>query len=260
VSGAGVIARALARALGWSALAAGVVAGCQPQDIYLFDPTPPVAARVDAGSMTPPAPLEPADEPDAAPSPPEQPPCASQACTDCVAQQLCAGSSRFSVCHPRTGRCALACEPGAGDAALQCPLGERCDPALELCVACLGDTDCSGSLAICDTRLNRCVECTSNENCPAIRPVCDASLSCVECVEDGDCAATGEVCLAELSRCVQCRDDADCRGRVGGDDDDAARCLPGELRCVECVDDGDCASDPEKPFCSSEFECEDERR
>jgi hypothetical protein len=32
------------------------------------------------------------------------------------------------------------------------------------------------------------------------------------------------------------------------------------LRCVECLVDADCAViEPDKPFCSSRFECEDER-
>jgi hypothetical protein len=53
---------------------------------------------------------------------------------------------------------------------------------------------------------------------------------------------------------VQCRNDADCAGR-----DDDVHCLAGELRCVECVTDDDCV-EQDKPFCSSELECEDERQ
>jgi hypothetical protein len=250
------IARALVRSMVWSVLAAGVAASCEPQDIYLFDPPPPVSVRVDAGASTP---AEPA-EPDAAPPrAPEQPRCTSPACVECVAQGLCVDRSPPSVCHPVTGLCAIACELEAEDEqATLCPTGERCNPTLEVCVSCVDSTDCGGALPTCDEDQGRCVECVVRDDCPAIRPVCDSTQHCVECGADADCAAVGEVCLVELARCVECREDVDCRGRVG-DDDDTAVCLPDELRCVECVDDGDCASDPEKPFCSTRFECEDER-
>jgi hypothetical protein len=247
----------------WSALAAGIVASCQPQDIYLFDPPPPVQARADAGTSPPSEPV-PSPEPDAGPArAPEQPQCTSPACVECVDQRLCAGRSPPSVCHPGSGRCAIACEPSAdaeSEAVGQCPSGQRCDPALELCVSCVDSSDCSAALPACDQRTGECVECLESADCPAIRPVCDvADQRCIECAADVDCASSGEVCLADLARCVQCRDDSDCRGRVVGDDDELPVCLPGELRCVECVDDADCTSDPEKPFCSTRFECEDDR-
>jgi hypothetical protein len=252
----GRIARALARTMGWSMLGAGTAAACQPQDIYLFDPAPPVSPRVDAGTQ--PAPEPTAAEPDAAPLPVEQPDCTSAACTDCVDRQLCAGSVPPSVCHPFTGLSALASEPGGGSDGVGCPPGEHCAPMFAVCVACVNDADCGGALPSCDVRQGRCVECVDRGDCSGPRPVCDATnRRCVECLLDADCAATGEVCLAELARCVQCRDNSDCPGRGG--DDDNTHCLAGELRCVECADDRDCGSDPEKPFCSSELECKEER-
>jgi hypothetical protein len=252
------IARAVARSVVWIALGAAA-ASCEPQDIYLFDPPPPVSAQVDAG-VSPPIESGPSPGPDAAPPRlPEQPQCTSSACEACVADGLCGDRSPPSVCHPFTGLCALACEVDADRVgAGVCPTGERCNPTFEVCVACVEDTDCSGALPACDVKQGRCVECVGLDTCPALRPVCDSTQHCVECVGDVDCAAAGEVCLLDLARCVQCRDDSDCRARVGDDDDDGL-CLPGELRCVECIDDGDCASDPEKPFCSTRFECEDER-
>lgn len=241
---------------GVAALAALLVPACEPQEIYLFD-GPPTRTRVDAGVVDvddrdPPEP--PPDEPPPAPEPPA---CESEACEQCVAERACAVGSTLLFCHPRSGECVLPCDAGAGaQAAGNCPADRLCDPA-GFCVECRGDADCGAPLAACDLSRNRCAECVlGGDTCPAARPVCDGEqLRCTECLADTDCAATNQVCFEEAQRCVQCEVDLDCRGL-----DDDVFCLPGELRCVECVDDADCrASEPDKPFCSSEFECEDER-
>lgn len=224
---------------------------CEPQEIFLYDPPPPsLTPVVDAG-------LEP--EPEPAPSaviePAMAPPCETPACTEC--QDLGAYASQQLFCHPRTGACAAPCQPASADPTLSCAAGTRCEPELAICVACLGDGDCASSEGVCDPESNRCVECVGDAACPSLRPVCDpAARRCVECVEDADCALGGEVCVEALGRCVGCEVDADCQ-RLG--DDDEQICDPRALSCVECLDDGDCGGDPDKPFCSSELECEDER-
>jgi hypothetical protein len=248
--------RPLAGAAGAGLFALLLGPGCEPQDIYLFD-GPPTNTRIDAGGVpdAPPDPDEPAPPDDQEPSPPA---CETPACDTCVEGRACAVGSTLLFCHPRSGECALPCDASAGaEAPGNCPLGRQCDAA-GICVECRANSDCGAELPACDLARNRCVECVvGGDSCPAARPVCDPiALRCIECAGDADCAATGQVCVEAAQRCVQCETDLDCRGR-----DDDVVCLPGELRCVECVSDADCRlSEPDKPFCSSERECEDERK
>jgi hypothetical protein len=210
---------------------------CQPQDIYLFDGAP-ATTRVDAGARPPEAPPEPPlpmsppvqQSADAAP-PREAPACASAACESCVARDACTLATATLFCHPATARCSVPCDPGApAPVPGECPDAERCDPRLGLCVECVDDDDCGAS--VCDR----------------------TSGTCVECNADPDCASSGGLCLREEHRCVQCRVDDDCQI---GDDSDV--CLPVLFRCGECRFDSDCTSEPDKPFCSTQNECEDER-
>ena len=233
------------------------LASCAPQDIYLFDTppdegTPPVREE-DAG----PAPSD-GQGPETPPEQPafEQPACESDACRDCVARDACAATSLL-FCHPRSGACAVPCDPDAPSGAANCPTDRRCEPDLGVCVECVTSADCAGERAACDTTSGRCVECVDSTTCAGTTPVCDTTARrCVGCLGDAQCAPAGEVCLVEEQRCVQCRTDAECPA-PGGDDDDGL-CHPVEHRCVECIDDGDCRSDPEKPFCSPELECDDD--
>lgn len=229
------MARARAALAAWSVVTFAVA--CQPQDVYLFD-GPPATTRVDAGSSQPePTPEPPSmDPPVAAPvdagAQLEAPPCASPACDACVAREACSVAAATLFCHPSTARCSLPCDPDApARMPGNCPLTERCDPRIGLCVECVADEDCGGASAVCET----------------------TSGTCVECNADLDCAASGGLCLREEHRCVQCRVDADCL--VG---DDRNVCLPGLLRCGECLVDADCTG-ADEPFCSTENECKDER-
>lgn len=200
-------------------------AGCEPQDIYMFD-EPVAQTRSDAGPSEPePAPSSEGSEPnetsesddggsepgdsadpdDAGRVTSEQPECRSDACNACVADGMCAGSSALSWCHPARGTCAQACDPAAAASQVgSCPAPQRCSPALGLCLACITSDDCGGASPVCD---------------------------------DG--------------RCVQCSSDSDCSNR-----EDERLCLVAEGRCAECRDNTDC-TDPERPVCSDEYECED---
>jgi hypothetical protein len=235
---------------------AAALASCAPQDIYLFDTptdesTPP-AREEDAG----PPPSD-GSGPESPPEQPafEQPACESDACRDCVARDLCAATSLL-FCHPRSGACAVPCDPDAPSDAANCQTDRRCDPELGVCVQCITSADCGGAQPACDSESGRCVECVDSTACSGATPVCDtAAQRCVGCLGDAECEPLGEVCLVEEQRCVQCRTDAQCP--VSGDDDERV-CHPVEHRCVECLDDDDCRLDPEKPRCSAELECDDD--
>jgi hypothetical protein len=227
---------------------------CEPQDIYLFDGAggaggtnePQISSSGTGGDSG-----QPSEDAGAAPG--VQPACASAACDACVEQRSCSRALTPLFCHPQTGSCSLLCDADAPPEQAGCPLAERCDTRLGLCVDCLIDTDCGATLPVCDDRAGTCVECVFASDCTGARPVCDPVTSrCIECNSDVDCSATGRVCLVAEQRCVQCRNDADCSGV-----EDDGLCLPGEQRCVECIDEDDC-NDPERPFCSAEGECEDE--
>jgi hypothetical protein len=257
MSSARTIARALSALVGPSAVAVLIASGCEPQEIYLFDGPPSTSTQREPDAGDPPD--VPSTEADAAAPPParEQPACESAACESCVERGACNIESTVLFCHPVTGDCELLCDAEApAQMPGNCPSDERCDARIGLCVECVQNTDCYGPLAACDIARGTCVECVGPETCPVQRPVCDVEAArCIECNSNADCAATGEVCLPGPQRCVQCRNDADCAGR-----DDDVHCLAGELRCVECVTDDDCVEEPDKPFCSSELECEDERQ
>lgn len=244
---------------------------CQPRDVYFFErdergvSLPDAGAVEDEGTAVPGRP-EPDPVVPAVPDVPAafvQPACESEACERCLEASLC--GSALPLCHPVSGQCVAGCDASEGDAPGNCPAGARCDAARAVCVECLTRDDCAAPLAACDVPRGSCVACAVAGDCAPTAPICDtraAEPECVECVEDANCAATLQVCLESERRCVECESDADC-GRLGepGDDDDDAglRCSP-ELRCVECLVDADCAViEPDKPFCSSRFECEDER-
>jgi hypothetical protein len=223
-----------------------LVAGCEPQDIYLFD-DPPAQNRADAGTGG----SEPGSEPEDTDDPedtdesedadesedtegPEsvQPDCRTAACDVCVEQGLCELPGAVVWCHPESGFCLLACDPAAlaGEVG-SCPAPQRCDPELGLCVACVSNDDCGEPFPVCDARIGDCVECSST----------------------ADCATRGGgVCAQPERRCVQCLSNVDCSGF-----EEDPVCLVAEQRCVECLVNSDCTREPDRPLCSSEFECED---
>ena len=248
----GAMARVLGALATPSAILLGIVVGCEPQDIYLFDELRPRPSD-DAGARPAPSP---SDEPEPAPPAPEQPDCVSDACRACVSRDDCRAGTTSFFCHPETGACALSCDADAPDPAEVCPAPQHCEPRLGLCVDCVTDADCAGALSRCDVPRGECVECVVSDTCPIERPRCELPESrCVECLDDTDCSATGEVCLPGEQRCVQCRNDVDCRGV-----DEAPRCFLDQQRCVECLVDADCPpQDPDKPFCTDELECDDDR-
>jgi Cys-rich repeat protein len=238
------------------ALGAVQLCACEPQDIHLFDRVAP-----DAGSPVN-RPLPPPDaavdpSPDPAPPARAQPACESAECERCVLDALCGSGALPLLCHPQTGDCLLACDPEPGaEAPLVCPSTLSCEPRLGLCVECVTALDCGGALRSCDSERGVCVGCMDDAACSPSAPACDIpNQRCVECTEDSHCP-TG-VCQISRFSCVECLSNADCPA-LGGDDDDEL-CHPELLTCVECLSNADCQrSDPDKPICKEELECDDE--
>jgi hypothetical protein len=209
----------------------GVLAGvaCEPQEIYLFERgnLSVDAGRGNAGPGNGGSAGAPSE-----PEPPEArtaPPCESAECEACQADVTRCPRQSNLFCHPRTGECALGCDPEAANQGTLCPSNQVCHPVDGVCVDCVSSVSCTmAGLGACDTERGTCVECTGPASCPAARPVCDT----------------------DAQRCVECLTLADCN------DDDARFCF--QSRCVECRTRADCTIEPDRPICSDEFECEDE--
>ncbi len=204
-------------------------AGCEPQDIYLFETVSRSGAAGMAGGGAQGVGPE-AGQPDA-PEPRSPPACESPECESCAADAMrCRAEGGSFFCHPRSGECALACNPQADASEPVCLSGQVCHPDYGVCVECIDRGECAaGILRECDTR----------------------SGACVECVEAADCAVPGQSCDPISFTCVSCVMDVDCAGS------EDRFCLPSEGRCVECRTSADCTLEPDRRICSSEFECED---
>jgi hypothetical protein len=136
---------------------------------------------------------------------------------------------------------------------------EQPDCRSDACNACVAGAMCAGSSLVswCHPASGTCAQACDPAataaqvgSCPAPQR-CSPELGlCVACVTNDDCGGASPVC--DEDRCVQCVIDADCSGR-----EDDRLCMGDERRCVECRDNSDC-TDPQRPICSDEYECEDE--
>jgi hypothetical protein len=119
----------------------------------------------------------------------------------------------------------------------------RCEPALHVCVQCIGMGDCvEGANSTCNRVTNRCVEpCTTDGDCES-SDVCDPSQgACAECLDDSQCTQSREKkCVQET--CVECANAQDC----------PAGNLCWQATCVACVTGADC---PDKESCSTDHVC-----
>jgi hypothetical protein len=135
-------------------------------------------------------------------------------CVDCLADNDC---RRGQVCDTGYGfQCRSDCVNGGCG-----PFGE-CDPATNLCYACLSASDCDPGEQ-CHPVTRECVGCVSNADCALApgRPFCGGDGVCTGCRTDGDCAP-GETCFPEQggfcapatgrAQCTPCDDDAQCGG------------------------------------------------
>ncbi|MBI5610661.1 MAG: hypothetical protein HY902_17425 [Deltaproteobacteria bacterium] len=109
--------------------------------------------------------------------------------------------------------------------------GQRCDPTLHACVACLTSADCpTGGLC----QQQSCVvsqTCKGNGDCAAPMSVCDKAIGvCAPCASDADCP--GQKCRDHTCVAVKlCKASKDCPGAV---------CLGAVGECAACYDSSDC--------------------
>jgi hypothetical protein len=122
-----------------------------------------------------------------------------------------------------------------------CGEGLRCEVSSGMCVACLGDTDCSGSRGKCDVARGICVECNGTTDCPQKEGCNLATKRCLD-VCDGDdlCPVSGFSCVGTV--CAECTKSENCNGSPTG-----PLCDKSIGRCVECTGNAQCPSS--KPVC-----------
>jgi hypothetical protein len=119
--------------------------------------------------------------------------------------------------------------------------GLRCEVASGMCVACLGNTDCSGALPMCDVARGICVQCNGTADCPQKEGCNLATKRCLD-VCDGDdiCPVSGFSCVGTV--CAECTNSENCKGSSTG-----PLCDVSIGRCVECTGNAKCPSS--KPVC-----------
>jgi Cys-rich repeat protein len=180
---------------------------------------------------------------------------------DCAANEYCSPLDQLCALRPgfgdecsQNGDCPLGsfcvqgfCR-GADQVApclndLDCPEGQRCDPANLVCVLDLGcdrDSDCAAG-ELCDLGTRRCRPACTPENQEAVCGfglVCTEEGRCVECFRDDQCGV-GRTCDLEVLRCRgqnACLTSRDCPyGQV---------CNLQTLQCTvpppACLDNRDC--------------------
>ncbi|MGC4121997.1 MAG: hypothetical protein QM765_46935 [Myxococcales bacterium] len=182
---------------------------------------------------------------------------AAGTCVTCLSDANCTGADK--KCDPAnkvcvaclaTADCAAGhycdtavhlCQPGCGESADCAGVSGKpvCDVAAHACVACLNDTQCTGTAKKCDSATNSCVGCLATSDCgagnwcdtaaKACQPGCDANAGCA--------TVTGKpVCEIPTHTCVGCLADLDCTGAD-------KKCDTAAKACVACLSTADCAAD-----------------
>jgi Cys-rich repeat protein len=193
---------------------------------------------------------------------PLKPACKTGTCQPCGGDADCAGNPAGGACQP-SGACGQCSATNHAACVAPHPV---CDTTSGNCVACLANTDCSGSTPICDTgthtcractagdcsaptpvcdttggNAGKCVECTANTNCSAPTPVCNTTTNrCVQCASSTDCSGAQHVCDTTTGTCVACVTNTDCTGQV---------CDTTNHTCVQCVNDSECNNPT--PICNT---------
>jgi hypothetical protein len=86
-----------------------------------------------------------------------------------------------------------------GESCADCGAGQRCLPALAVCVTCIENADCAPQAAAphCDQTSHECVQCLSDADCSPI-----ARCVAGQC---GACRQDASVCIGDM-----CADEIDC--------------------------------------------------
>jgi len=129
---------------------------------------------------------------------------AGDAPSGCTSSAACVGNPSGPVCDVSTGRC-VRCLPSDDT----CPVGQRCDPMMFLCVdGCRNDEGCAlnatpdaGAVGgdagvprvVCDTQTNRCVECLNDSQCPS-GTLCRGQACVAGCSPSRPCPGTDTCC------------------------------------------------------------------
>lgn len=135
--------------------------------------------------------------------------------------------------------------PGPGPCTTDASCGGlRCHVPSGVCVACLQNADCTGSLARCEPTTHLCVACLNGPDCGA-RQNCDTVTNrCLDVCFDADdlCPSAGFVCDRDRALCIECKTSASCAGAANG-----PFCDVPIGRCVECTGNAQCPVG--KPVC-----------
>jgi|JI10StandDraft_1071094.scaffolds.fasta_scaffold05270_2 hypothetical protein len=170
-------------------------------------------------------------------------------CVRCLTNSDCAGVAGNPACDTTTNQC-VPCLVGFGCSAPNAQCKVNANSAMNACVQCLSDTNCSGTPATpaCDTGINKCVACTSTNTTACVAPFtkCLTNLdatknACVECTASAQCPMDKGICQTATShRCTACLADMDCRLMS------APKCLVNANvtlnACVGCLINADCAA------------------
>ena len=155
-------------------------------------------------------------------------------------ESICKGCSQDSDCAetPATPACVTAEGESKGK-----------------CVACTGNTKCTGELKFCSAD-NICVECTESKTCTvAAKPVCkDTKCAACSTLDSGckDKDATKPTCQSngdDKGQCVAktCEDNDDCT------EAEAPICDTADKACKPCTSDSKCKeNDAKKPKCQTD--------
>ncbi len=173
----------------------------------------------------------------------------------CTGDQGCAGNPSGPVCDVATGRC-VRCLPTA-DA---CPVGQRCDPTMFVCVdGCRNDEGCAHNatpdagpvggdagvaLLVCDTQTHRCVACLQDTHCPS-GTLCRGQQCVAGCSDSRPCPGSDTCCDGA---CVDTRSNTAACGSCTtacAPPNGAPSCVEGRCGVASCAGTfGDCDGDP----------------
>ncbi len=169
----------------------------------------------------------------------------------------------------------------SGDSCVNAPVaagtmctGGVCSGATAMCVECVSDAQCGGSMPICDVATNSCVACRTGADCDdgndCTVDACVAS-SCTSTASPAGTMCAGGVCDGlSPAMCLPCIDTMAGAGTDAGCSASAPLCISagGTSICVPCVDDASGGADTgcsgASPVCDAStpaaavcVECED---